>query len=148
MERLKHPHIEHRSHERPRRSIQRIGDAHRIVQSSRQDNGVIDVELSVGDDRSQFVSLAFVEDGDEEVVMLLSWVGDANEAAYEQLLRYNAELRYGRAAILDVDDVPKFCVMDHALLEELTSEELLHAVCEIGEAADNLEKMLFEGDVE
>ena len=35
--------------------IKTLGDAHRIVQSSRQDNGVIDVELSVGDDRSQFV---------------------------------------------------------------------------------------------
>lgn len=128
--------------------IQHIAAEPETVRTTHLEGGVYEVEVRVGDRRTQLMVTALVEEDGHAVVGAFSFIGPAHPAMYERALRANADLRYGRIAIVQQEGRAMLAVVDEALLEELADRELFNGLHEIARAADRLEDELFGGDDE
>ncbi len=130
------------------RLLQHIAAEPETVRTTHLDDGVYEVEVRVGERRTQLIVAALVAEDDTAVVGAFSFIGPAHPAMYERALRANADLRYGRIAIVQQEGRAMLAVVDEALLDELADGELFNSLHEIARAADRLEDELFGGDEE
>jgi len=119
-----------------------------VIRSTRIDNGVHQLEMRIIDDRTQLVYLGLQRIDGEDLVAFFSFIGTADPSLYERALRTNADLRYGRIALVEQGDVSRLAVVETSLLHETVDTEFLNALLEVGVVADTLEADFFGVDDE
>ena len=128
--------------------VQHVSAEPETVRTTHLEDGVYEVEVRVGERRTQLLVAALVEEDGDALVGAFSFIGPAHPAMYERALRANADLRYGRIAIVQQEGRAMLAVVDEAVLDELADRELFNSLHEIARAADRLEDELFGGDDE
>jgi hypothetical protein len=85
--------------------------------------------------------VALVESDGDDVsdVAVFSFISPADPRFYEAALRTNANLEYGRVALVEHREATWFAVIDTSPLDELTLEELTNTIDEVAASADALE---------
>jgi len=104
--------------------------------------------LSLDEGRSQKVAVYFGrqdEQGDE-LVVIYSECGPAQEKYYEAVLRKNLSIPSGAFAIRDVDGTPNFVLVDTLLAASATPRILAKRIENIASRADIVEKSLTKED--
>ncbi len=92
--------------------------------------------------RTHTVQFALVEQDDDAVVMIISWIGPASPARHGVALRANASFSYGRIALIESDGVEKYAVVYYHRLSELIPEELMNAAREVAVRSDSFSQLL------
>jgi len=105
-------------------------------------------ELSLPGDRTQKVTVYFGRkdsDGDE-LVVIYSECGPADERHYEAILRKNMSIPVGAFAIRDIDEEPNFVMVETMAAVSVTPSILAKKVENIGSRADSVERVLTKED--
>lgn len=106
--------------------------------AQQQPNGEVRIEVPTEAGRTQLVTITMAQDGDGDAAAFIwSQAGDLRVAADPNaLLRYNAQLTYGRVAIRD-----QSVIVAHALHDASASLVTVgKAIYWVARAADGLEK--------
>lgn len=119
--------------------VDRIEQDRALVRATRLDTDAWELELRVDDGRTQLAVIALVEGELESQVAVFSFICPANPDFYEAALRTNANLEYGRVALVEHLDETWFAVVDTSPLDELVVDELMHTIDEVAGSADALE---------
>lgn len=119
--------------------MDRIEQDRALVQATRLDTDAWELELRVDGGRTQLAVVALVDGEEEPQVAVFSFISPANPDFYEAALRTNANLEYGRVALVEHRDATWFAVVDTSPLDELDTDELMHAIDEVAASADALE---------
>jgi hypothetical protein len=103
------------------------------------------VQISLDGGRRQFVALEFFDYEDEQLVRLLSTIGEAAKLTPVRLtiaLRINAELAHGAFAVKD----DHLMIVDTLMLEDTDPAEFEASVRYVAQTADYYERVIFETD--
>ena len=105
-------------------------------------------KLSLPEGRTQKVAVYFGRKDSEgdELVVIYSECGPANERHYEAVLRKNMSIPAGAFAIRDVKGVPNFVVVDTMVAASVTASVLAKKIEHIASRADTVEKALTKED--
>ncbi|MEL6179880.1 MAG: type III secretion system chaperone [Myxococcota bacterium] len=127
--------------------MRKIAETDAVLGYYKKDDSSVFFEVRTGDGRSQVVMANLSEGNDnEKVVHMMSEVGPADPALYEDMLMRNLNLRYSRIAVLDANGEKTFALVYSYPLEELEPVELARAFGEIAFMADGIERECFAVD--
>lgn len=119
-----------------------------VVRSTHLTGTVYELEMRLGGGRTQVAIVAGLEDAGVPVVGMYSFIGAAEPMHFEAALRNNAELRYGRVAVVDTGGKAMLAVVHNARIDELEEQEFVNGVMELSQTADKLEQAWFGSDEE
>lgn len=119
-----------------------------VVRSTHITGTVYELEMRLQGGRTQVAIVAALEDSGVLVVGMYSFIGSAEPVHFEAALRNNAELRYGRVAVVDQGGRAMMAVVHNARVDELEEQEFVNGVLELARTADKLEQAWFGGDEE
>ena len=125
------------------RSIAETDDV--IAFHERKEGGVF-FEVSCGEGRSQVVMAKLVEADDEVMVHMMSEIGPADPALYEEMLVRNLGLVYTRLALIENEGARNFALVYAYPFEELELVEFARAFGEMAFMADGIERDLYGVD--
>lgn len=113
----------------------------------REDDASVFLEVRTGDGRSQVVMIQLVDGGQEEpVVHIMSEIGPAREALYEQMLLRNLHLRYARIALVEGPVERSFALVFAQPFADLDEVGFTRAFGEVVFMADGIERETYGED--